>query len=83
MCCLTLDQGLELENGFSPDTIKILKERGHKILETTSYGELLVMPSGVMQLNGEFFPAGCNRADGGGGALTEFGTMAIDGICFK
>lgn len=83
MCCLTMEQGLELEDGFSPDTIQILKNRGHKILETTSYGQLLVMPSGVMGLNGEFFPAGCNRADGGGGALTEFGTMAIDGICFN
>ena len=83
MCCLSLDQGLELEDGFSPDTIKILKERGHKVITTGSYGELLVMPNGVMNREGEFFPAGCNRADGGGGALTEFDTVAIDGICFE
>lgn len=83
MCCLTREQGLELEDGFSPDTQKLLLEKGHKIMNTTSHGELLVMPSGVLCLDGEFFPAGCNRADGGGGALTEFGTVAIDGICFE
>ena len=83
MCCLTLDQGLELEDGFSPDTKKLLEAKGHKILETTSYGELLVMPNGVMNLFGEYFPSGTSRADGGGGALTEFGTVAIDGICFE
>lgn len=83
MCCLTLEQGLELEDGFSPDTQKLLAERGHKIIETTSYGELLVMPNGVMNLSGEYFPGGTNRADGGGGALTEFDTVAIDGICFE
>jgi len=83
MCCLTLEQGLELEDGFSPDTVRLLKERGHSVLETTSFGQLLVLPNGVLNLNGEFFPAGCNRADGGGGALTEFGTVAIDGICFE
>lgn len=83
MCCLTLDQGLELEDGFSPDTQKLLEEKGHKILNTTSYGELLVMPSGVMRKDDTFFPAGCNRADGGGAALTEFDTVAMDGICFE
>jgi gamma-glutamyltranspeptidase/glutathione hydrolase len=83
MCCLTLDQGLELEDGFSPDTEKLLREKGHKIIETGSCGELLVMPNGIMRVGDEFFPAGCNRADGGGGALTEFGTTAIDGIVFE
>lgn len=83
MCCLTLEQGLELEDGFSPDTTKILASRGHKILETGSFAELAVMPNGVMNINGEFFPAGCNRADGGGGVLTQFGTIAMDGICFE
>jgi hypothetical protein len=41
------------------------------------------MPNGIMRIGDEFFPAGCNRADGGGGALTEFGTTAIDGIVFE
>ena len=25
MCCLTLEQGLELEEGFSPDMVKLLE----------------------------------------------------------
>jgi len=82
MCCLTKSQGLELEDGFSPDTIKLLEARGHKIINTTSFGELLVMPNGVMNTAGYFFPCGSSRNDGGGGALTEYGTIAIDGICF-
>ena len=58
MCCLTLDQGLELEEGFSPDTIRILKERGHKIKETSDFGVLLVLPNGIENLDGAFFPGG-------------------------
>lgn len=82
MCCLTLDQGLELESGFSPDTVKILAERGHVIKETGDFGILLVMPNGISNVGGTFFPGGTNRVDGGGGVLTEAGTMAIDGLCF-
>lgn len=82
MCCLTLNQGLELEEGFSPDTIKILEERGHIIKTTTDFGVLLVMPNGIRSDNGTLFPGGTNRVDGGGGALTSSGAMAIDGLCF-
>ncbi len=82
MCCLTKEQGLELEEGFSPDTIKILKERGHDIRHTTDRAVLAVLPNGILNIDGTFFPGGCNRADGGGGALTEDGAMAIDGLCF-
>ncbi len=82
MCCLTKEQGLELEEGFSPDTVKILKERGHLIKPTGDFGILLVMPNGILNLGGTFFPGGTNRTDGGGGALTEDGAMAIDGLCF-
>jgi gamma-glutamyltranspeptidase/glutathione hydrolase len=81
MCCLTKAQGLELEGGFSPDTVKLLAERGHRIVETSDFGELLVMPNGIMSASGQFFPGGTSRCDGGGGALTQFGTAAIDGIC--
>lgn len=82
MCCLTLDQGLELEEGFSPDTIRILKERGHKIKETSDFGVLLVLPNGIENLDGAFFPGGTSRVDGGGGVLTESGAICIDGFCF-
>ena len=82
MCCLTLDQGLELEEGFSPDTIRILKERGHKSKETSDFGVLLVLPNGIENLDGAFFPGGTSRVDGGGGVLTESGAICIDGFCF-
>lgn len=83
MCALTKDQGLELESGYSPDTIKMLKEYGHKIVLTTDFGELLVMPNGVMHANDLYFPAGTSRTDGGGGAITKSGTIAIEGIRFE
>ena len=82
MCCLTLDQGLELEGGFSPDTIQMLRRRGHKIVETGDFGELLVMPNGILKLEDEFFPGGTSRVDGGGGALSDCGAMAVEGLCF-
>ena len=40
------------------------------------------MPNGILNLDGTFFPGGTNRTDSGGGALTEDGAMAIDGLCF-
>lgn len=83
MCCLTLEQGLELEYGFSPDTIKLLEAKGHNIKECNPMGELLVMPDGIMNKDGLFFPAGCRRTDGGGAALTEFSTVVNDGILFE
>lgn len=82
ICCLTLEQGLEVEEGISPDTLKILEERGHRLLPSTDYGVLAVMPNGISHVDGKFFPGGTSRTDGGGGALTEAGTMAINGMCF-
>ena len=82
MCCLTLDQGLELEEGFSPDTIRILEQKGHQIKQTTDFGVLLVLPNGIENLDGTFFPGGTSRVDGGGGVLTESGAICIDGFCF-
>jgi len=82
MCCLTREQGLELEDGFSPDTIRILEERGHRIIPTASYANLLVMPNGVQYLDGVFYAAGCSRTGGAGGVLTASGSLGLDGICF-
>lgn len=82
MCCLTKEQGLELEDGFSPDTIKLLRDKGHKIIQSGTLGVMSCMPNGIMQRDGCFYPAGTNRVDGGGGVLTKANTIAVDGICF-
>ena len=82
LCCLTLNQGLELESGFSPDTVRLLKEKGHTVKETGDFGVLLVMPNGILCRDGIFYPGGTSRVDGGGGALTEAGGMCIEGLCF-
>lgn len=82
MCCLTKDQGLELEDGFSPDTVRILEERGHKIVDTTSYANLLIMPNGILRREGKLYAAGCNRTGGAGGTLSESGAIGLDGIAF-
>ena len=82
LCCLTLNQGLELESGFSPDTVRLLKEKGHTVKETGDFGVLLVMPNGILCRDGIFYPGGTSRVVGGGGALTEAGGMCIEGLCF-
>jgi gamma-glutamyltranspeptidase/glutathione hydrolase len=83
MCCLTKEQGLELEGRYSPDTIDILKKRGHTVFCTTDFGILLIMPNGIMRIGDTFFPSGTSRTDGGGGALTEFNTAALAGLTFE
>lgn len=83
ICCLTHDQGLELESGFSPDTIELLRKKGHKIIDVNDFGILLVMPNGIMKQDGCLFPGGTNRVDGGGGVLTQADTVAVEGICFE
>lgn len=81
-CCLTMDQGMELEYGFSPDTIALLQGKGHKIVALSDLGEFFVMPNGIMKRDGIFFPAGAKRTDGGGGAITASGSASVEGICF-
>ena len=83
MCCLTKEQGLELEHGFSPDTIRLLKQRGHFVVEVPDLGELLIMPNGIMRIGDAFYPSGTSRVDGGSGALTEFDTVAMAGMTFE
>lgn len=82
LCCLTLNQGLELEAGFSPDTVKLLKKKGHRIKVLGELAVLLVMPNGILCRDGIFYPGGTSRVDGGGGALTESGGMCIEGLSF-
>lgn len=82
ICCLTENQGLELEPGFSPDTKKLLEQKGHNLIEIPEYASMLVLPNGILDLDGIYFPGGTKRADGGGGALTKDGAISIEGLCF-
>ena len=82
LCCLSLEQGLELEYGFSPDTVRLLSDLGHKIVRLPDIGEFFVMPNGIMKRDGLLFPAGTKRTDGGGGVITQSGSMAVEGIVF-
>jgi gamma-glutamyltranspeptidase/glutathione hydrolase len=83
MCCLTKKQGLELEDGFSPDTVSLLERKGHKVIQSGPLGVQSCLPNGIMKRDNLFYPAGTNRVDGGGGVLTDSGSIAIDGICFE
>ena len=83
ICCLSQSQGLELEPGFSKDTTDLLEQKGHQLIQLGQYAELLVMPNGIMKRNGVFFPAGTNRTDGGGCAITDSGLVVTDGLCFS
>jgi len=40
-----LPDELRMERGFSPDTVELLKARGHDIKNTTSIGELAAIRS--------------------------------------
>lgn len=82
MCCLSQAQGLELEYGYSADTIRLLEEKGHHVRALGAFGELAEMPNGVMLKDGLFYPSGTCRCDGGSGALTEFDTIVMEGITF-
>ena len=82
ICCLTQAQGLELEYEFSPDTIALLRKKGHKITQILPFGCLKVLPNGVQREHGYFLAAGTNRCDGGGGVLTESGAITMDGLSF-
>ena len=83
ICCLSQAQGLELESGVSPDTAKLLAQKGHNVLHYTDYAVLKELPNGILKLDGCFYPGGNNRANGGGGVLTADNKMCIDGYCFE
>jgi gamma-glutamyltranspeptidase/glutathione hydrolase len=78
--CLTQEQGLELEPGFSPDTVALLERKGHKIMGADNGFVLKTMVNGVMIQDGFFYPCGAARIDGCGGALLKDGNIALDGM---
>jgi len=83
VCCLTKAQGLELEYGFSPDTLRLLEARGHTLQLCSSEEVLLCVPNGVERRDGEFYVCEPGRIDGVGGVLTRAGEKAYYGYRYK
>lgn len=83
ICCLSQDQGLELEAGVSPDSVQILRNRGHKALDYPSHAILKELSNGILKLGEYYYPGGTSRAEGGGGILTGDNKICIDGFCFE
>ena len=80
--CLTKAQGLEYEPWITPDTIRLLAEKGH-IMAPCGRGNLLsTMVNGVMRYGDRFQACANNRHDGCGGVLMDDGRMAFGGITF-
>lgn len=78
--CLTKAQGLEVESGISEDTIKLLKEKGHKIVRIPVDQSMSTMLNSVMCVDREYYAAGTKRVDGCGGALLSDGHILLEGV---
>ena len=82
ICCLNKTAGLELEFGFSPDTIRELERRGHKVRAMPPEATLITVPNGILCMNDVFYPGETGRVDGVAGAITSSGEVFIDGKTF-
>lgn len=80
--CLTGAQGFEYEPWITPDTIRLLEKRGHKLAPCGRGNLLSTMVNGVMVYGERFQACGNNRHDGCGGVLMKDGRMAFEGIAF-
>lgn len=82
ICCLNKNAGLELEFGFSPDTIRELEKRGHKVRLMPPEATLATVPNGILCMDGVFYPGETGRVDGVAGAITESSEIYLDGKPF-
>ena len=83
LCCLSQTQGIEMDDGFSPDTIRLLQSRGHRIRLAPPYTIIKGWVNGILRKDGLFFPASSMKAEsGGGGVLLDDLSFCTDGICF-
>jgi gamma-glutamyltranspeptidase/glutathione hydrolase len=78
--CFTQEQGLELENNFSPDTVVLLEQRGHQVKKAPTNCGLTFFSNGVMFRDGRYLPGHPYRVDGGAGALLADGRKVIDSV---
>ena len=82
IACFSQDQGLQVEFNASPDTLKILENKGHEILKAPAGKGLIDMSNGILKKNGLFYPMASSRIDGCSGAITEDGFISLRGISF-
>lgn len=78
--CLTKAQGLEVEYGISKDTLRILKNKGHTLVQVSVDEAMSTMLNSVMTREGKYYAAGTQRVDGCGGTLSMDGNFIFDGI---
>lgn len=77
---ITNAQGVEAEYGISRDTLRILEEKGHRIIRNSVDQAMSTMLNSVMRMGGEFYAAGTGRVDGCGGALLKNGDLILEGV---
>lgn len=71
-------------NDFSPDTVALLKHKGHRVEQMPSYGIVKGYVNGILKLGGTFYPGGtCRGEGGGGGILTDDMAMCVDVFSFE
>lgn len=83
ICALTKNQGLELDAGFSPDTIDLLEKKGHQIIKMPPNAIVKGYANGILRVQDQFFPGGSRGEGGGGGALMDDFAMCVDGFNFQ
>ena len=77
---ITNAQGLEVEYGISEDTLRLLEEKGHRIVRNTVDQAMSTMLTSVMRVGEEYYAAGTARVDGCGGAISPDGGIVLEGI---
>ena len=69
-----------MEYGISKDTLRILKNKGHTLVQVSVDEAMSTMLNSVMTREGKYYAAGTQRVDGCGGTLSMDGNFIFDGI---
>lgn len=85
LCSLSQNQGLELDEAVSPDTVKLLVQRGHKVNHLEAGGYIKGYVNGIECRDGKIYPSGSlfRSECGGSGVLTDDFTIITDGFNFE
>lgn len=77
---ITNAQGLEVEYGISEDTLRLLAEKGHRLIRNSVDQAMSTMLNSVMKVGEDYYAAGTGRVDGCGGALLPDGSVVLEGV---